>query len=267
MTNTEITPNKGLGIRYYIRRLNRVWRLWSAGVQNQKYRNEFDTVMKRVITGKSVLIIGSGPSAGELKFIPEDLKVLTCHRGLDLVFKLRTSKPLGVYLTTRSKARRLGIAESLLPQIKTESFVINACDYAKKRPWVNDSCENYLYDDGRDNFMLKKLISPLRVRHLKDNSNYILKQTQDPWTSAGVRLLQYALFFEAKEIFIIGLDIEGDRYFTGEHKRIPMKHTVMDFNFIKHMSNRHKNIYSLTETSPINRFIPYHDPFSACSKK
>jgi len=203
------------------------------------------SALKKLIKGKRVLIVGSGTSAKELKEIPEDVLVFTCNAGLRLFYNKGYNK-INLYLChKRAIIYDYKDIKSLLKKIKCRVFVIDEPGYIKKE--LGDSYSILIKDYNDNNYYLKRLIKPYNINQIKGSS--ALK------SSSGMRLLQYALFFKAKEIYLIGIDVNEKGYFWGE--RNEHKHLDIDRNLIKIVSKKYKNIYSVSKNSPITKFIPY----------
>jgi hypothetical protein len=50
--------------------------------------------LKKIIENQRILVIGSGPSASELKNIPEDIKIFTCNAGPRLIYKNKLKREI-----------------------------------------------------------------------------------------------------------------------------------------------------------------------------
>jgi hypothetical protein len=136
----------------------------------------------------------------------------------------------------------------IILSLKINLFVTN------KIRWGKGFCNNVVWDETRSNYFLKKLIKPIAIDEIGENR----------WrrTSVGVRLLQYAVFFKAKEIYLIGIDLGRGSYFWEEKGGAEFNddltgHEPLDSNFVKLMSKKYGNIYSLSKNSPVNQFIPF----------
>jgi len=205
-------------------------------------------LLKKLIKNQRVLIVGSGPSAKELKKVPEDVKIFTCNRGLKLLVDRKIKKRVDLYLCHKiAMVKHYKDIENWLPKIKIEVFIIDDLDYIKNKKELNESYLRLVKDYNRNNYYLKRLIKPYKVKQIKGES--LAK------TSSGIRLLQYALFFGAREIYLIGIDI-NEKGFFWDTKNIH-KHIDIDRNFIKIVSKKYNNIYSLSKKSPITKYIKY----------
>lgn len=207
-------------------------------------------ILKKLIKGQKILIVGSGPSAAELDDIPEDIKIFTCHAGLRLFTGDRFNRKIDLFLTYKhAMSKHYEDIEEILPTVKIDLFLVDSFNYVNKKKELKRCYSSLIADRQKDNRYLKKLIKPYRIEQIIGNSNA-------RHTSAGIALLQYALYFGAKEIYLIGIDFGIGGYFWGE-KREERKHRDIDENFIKIVSKKYNNIYSLSKTSPITKYIPY----------
>ena len=198
-----------------------------------------------MMEGKRILILGSGPSAAELQSIPGDVKIFTCNRGLKF-FDDRPRPKIGLYLCTKSKIERLGAIEASLKRSKIEILAIDDPGYLQKRPALNNGAE-VLFDDGMDDVYLQPLLAPRRPAEIRGRSKHA-------WTSTGLRLLQYALIFNAREIYLAGIDFGQNGYFWGQNQE-PWTHRDIDENFLEIMSKKHDNIFSMSPNSLASKHL------------
>ena len=207
--------------------------------------------LRKLIENQKILILGSGPSVSELETLPEDYKVFTCNRGLKF-FSDKKTPALSLYMCTRSKIERLGVIEASLKKIKTEFLVTDDLDYVKRNPALKDCCSQLVFDDVMDDFYLKELIRPLKPGQIRGRSHH-------PWTSTGIRLLQYALHFKAGEIYLAGIDFGNEGYFWGENKG-PWFHADIDQNFMKIVSQKYDNVFSISSKSLASKYLKVKKP-------
>ncbi|MDP3920801.1 MAG: methyltransferase domain-containing protein [Candidatus Omnitrophota bacterium] len=214
-----------------------------------------DAPLRKLIRGRRVLILGSGPSAKELGDIPDDVLIFTCNAGLRLLRERGIDRPVDLYLC-RKKAMTADYPdiEGLLAEQKANVYVMDDARYVKTKKSLKGAYEILLPDHQKDNFYLNKLMKPDSMRFIRED--------EVTWTSAGIRLLQYALYFKASGIFMIGIDLSNNGYFWGPDyaHRLPTekkghKHSI-DFNFLRFMARRHPNLYSLSPSSPVSSHLP-----------
>ena len=136
--------------------------------------------------------------------------------------------------------------EKRFTEIKVNISLTNNFYFLKKRRRLYYSYSHILQNNNSDNYYLRSLIKPHAVKDIMGNS--IL-----PWTSSGMRLLQYALFFGAKEIYVTGLDLGRGGYSWGRSNH--WCHEDIDENFVKIISKKYRNVYSLSAKSPIAKYI------------
>jgi len=196
--------------------------------------------LSRLIKDKKVLIIGSGLSAKKLKQIPEGFLVFTCNRGVKLLNDVKFKGTIDLYFTFAHHLRKHKETQENLQSVKIKIFIIDDLNCIKNRPFLNKSYQYLLQDNYYNNRYLEKLIRPQRV--------YKLKGSSFPWTSSGMRLLQYALYFKAKEIYLIGFDLDTKGYFDGQPNQ--SDHIDIDNNLMMLLVEKYTNIYSLTNSLP-----------------
>ena len=208
--------------------------------------------LNKVIKNQRVLIIGSGPSANELKYIPRDVKILTCNIGPRLLLEKEINREIDLYYCARGvlgKGHKNESVIDLFSKLKINLFIIYNTKLIKKHYNLKKTYAKCIKDKGFNDYYLNKLIEPQKREEIKSpflNNNR---------TSAGVRLLQYALYFKAKEIYLIGIDINEEGYFWGRNNI--HEHLCIDKNFIEIVSKKYNNVYSASENSPIVRYVKY----------
>lgn len=207
--------------------------------------------LKRIIKNQRVLIIGSGSSVNELEYIPGDVKILTCNIGPRILFDKKISEVIDLYYCVPGAVERGHKNENILGLLS--NFKINLFIYPTK--WIKNSlllknvCAQFTKDYTFNGYYLNKLIGPQKTQDIKSNFS------SNNRTSSGIRLLQYALYAQAKEIFLIGIDMDEKGYFWGRNNI--HDHLSIDKNFIEIVSKKYSNIYSASKNSPIVRYIKY----------
>ena len=198
-------------------------------------RRKNEPLLRRFMQGKKVLILGSGPSTADIDLIPDDVLVFTCNRGLKFFAGKPTTRPLDFYLCTAGKIQRMPVIALLLQKLKTRFLVIDDLRYTRRQ--LTGVFEHLIQDDGKHGHYLKNLIHPQRLRYIRGSSFH-------PWTSTGIRLLQYALYHEAAEIYLAGIDFGNNGYFWGGNED-KWLHDEIDENFLRIVSKKYKNVYSI----------------------
>jgi len=219
-----------------------------AGKRARKKIMENIYVLRRLIHGNKILILGSGPSSAELDDIPDDVKIFTCNRGPKLLLQKGIARKIDLFMSTKGKINRVRMAEDFLKDVLVDHYAIDNQKFIEDHPLLDTTKSTVLYDDGMDDIYLKHLMAPLQTKDICGTSFH-------PWTSTGMRLLQYALYFGAAEVYLIGIDLGKEGYFWGENRSEWLHHDI-DENFIQIMSERHSNIFSLSQKSPIIGYIP-----------
>ena len=197
-------------------------------------------ILRRLIKGKRVLIIGSGPSATELSRIPNDVLIFTCNAGVNLLASKNLGRKMDFYFCNAEKIIKKAVVDALRA-VKTNVFMTTDIQAVEQLSILSNSCSRLmLYDQIHKNFSWS----------WAKKYGYISRKT----VSTGLRLLQYALYFKASEIYIIGVDLGEGRYFWGQDKK--QKHFGSDTNFIDAALRSHGRIYSLSPNSPLTHRLP-----------
>lgn len=200
------------------------------------------------MAGRRVLIVGAGPSASELTHTPADTVILACNSSIKLVAERGDPRVDLYYFHKRQGLWKTSGLQDHIKNIEIGIFISNlpklvrvARNFQRR---FNDRPNAFL-DSNRNNFYLRRLLGTRRIKPMNGIH----------WTSAGVRLLQYALYFKAREIFLIGVDLSDD-YFWGDKKRA-MVEQAFENSVLDAFSRRFSNVFSLSEKSPITRYFPF----------
>lgn len=208
------------------------------------------SVLQPIFAGRRVLIVGTGPSAAELGWIPDDVLICTCKDGLGLFAERAQRSRVDVYASIRSRLQTEPRLAELLARTRPKVFMSNDPRYIRRTRSLRGLYSSLVYDSGDDNGIVRRLIAPTRVTDIR-GSALRLK------ISTGMRLLHYAIYFGAREIFVIGIDLGQKGYVWGERTSDrPWNHADIDENFIRIVSARYPDIFSLSGNSPIARYLP-----------
>ena len=210
-----------------------------------------DPILRNLLEGEKVLIIGPGISSMELDRIPEGVKILTANTAAKILIDRFPEKTIDLFIGVQSMANRKKLRNLLpkLAQAKVGLFLFDDRHYLKKKIGLNGIYSRPLYDDGLDAHYLKKLIRPKRPSDLKTESGI-------SWTSAEIRLLQMALYFGAREIYLIGVDFTVGKAFWKTNNR-RHQYAGIDEHFIDIIRQKYRHVYSLSKQSPIAQYLPY----------
>ncbi len=251
---------------FYFGRAGQKMKSWISGApretkfslrKGEDVHQKNEIVLRLLLQGQKVLILGSGQSASCLQEIPEDVKILTCNASVRLFAERGWARPLDLFLC-RKKAMLHDYPdiESHLIRLRTHLLIMDDRKFIVNRPGLRAAYDKLLLDSQKDNYYLEKIIAPTSLNDLAVTQGLWNDVT---WTSAGLRLLQYAIYFEAKEIYVAGIDPGAADYFWGG--KFIHKHPI-DINFLKLISERVSNIYSLSPSSPLTQYFP-HRTFTA----
>lgn len=212
--------------------------------------------LSNLINGKRILILGSGPSAkdfGVLR-IPSDVLLFTCNYG----FYLLKDRPrtIDLYLTNKNCMEANLAIPRELPTMKIDVLLMNDLAYLRKKKNLGN-CYQKLLRTPPDNYYFERLIRPLSVSFRNDPTTW-----HD--TSSGIKLLEYALAFRAKEIYLIGIDFGHEHVYQNTISRedwlsVPKQrtHFKIDRYFLTVVSKRYRNVFSISKESPVNAYLPY----------
>jgi hypothetical protein len=210
-------------------------------------------VLEGLLRGKRVLVLGSGPSANDLESIPDDVVVLTCKLGPAVLADKNLRRRLDLYyypslrIDGLGRERRQQLA-SLVRQVRIDLLVCeNLLTLLDVLP-MRAAYSRLVMDFTANQQMLRQLIAPTKIKDVRGRSFC-------PWTSTGVRLVQYAVHFGAREIFVIGIDLGKNGYASGGAMR-RWHHEDIDRHVLRILSERHDHLYSLSANSPLAEYMP-----------
>lgn len=223
------------------------FRIHQIGCCNNVFKSEDANSLRSLIQGREVLILGSGPSANAVKYIPDQIMVMTCNQGFEIYKKISPDKPVGLFLITNSKIKRIPAILEDLKQIGSKFIGI---DNPKKLAHFFKPADNRIFkDDGMSSGMLRSLIPNYTEREYRGKSVH-------PWTSSGIRLLQYALYFGAKKIYLSGIDFGAGGYAWGKGLHGPWVHHDLDQNVCRAIAKKYTHVFSLSQTQDNLIFPP-----------
>lgn len=207
-------------------------------------------VLRPVIAGQRVLIVGTGPSAAELGAIPDDVRIFTCKDGLALFAARPERRPIDVYACIRSRLVRETRLAELFERTRPAIVMSNDPKYLQQHPGLRGLSSTLLFDAGDDNTIVDKLIAPLSVRDICGNA---LRAK----ISTGMRLLHYAVHLGAREVYLLGIDLGRNGYVWGRREADrPWNHEDIDDNFIAALSRKYDHVFSVSPNSPIAEYLP-----------
>lgn len=229
---------------------------WEA-FQNFFYRVKHHRDFKRLIEGQRVLILGSGPSSAEITAIPQDVRIFTLKHGLKLLDRIGVTQPIALFLCWRGHLLRNPFIESFLPKFHSEVILTDFPDTLQNKNNLSNCYTKIIREDGRYNFYAERLIGRDGLKKVIEKVFvYPDEGKKLKHASSGVRLLQYALYFQAREIYVAGIDLNDEGYFTGEYKK--QKHIAFDRSFLEILSKKnHSNVFSISPKSPLTQYFPH----------
>ena len=232
---------------FWILRKIKIKYLFYFGYNNLKRHPKLVNTIK----GQRILILGSGPSARDLKHIPKDVKILSCHASPKLLVDRKIDRRIDIYyglshvLVSTHKTTNIPM---ILSKTRPRIFITENPRWVKKRAEYKNCYDLLIKESGFNSYYFKKLIHPVKINEICKHPGF--------HTSTGMRMLQYALFFGAKEIYMSGIDLGGGDYFW-KGEKCGGSHSGMDHVFMKIISKKYKNIYSVSKNSPITKYIKH----------
>jgi hypothetical protein len=209
--------------------------------------------LRTLLEGRRVLVLGSGPSANDLESIPDDVLVLTCKLGPEVLARAQLRRRVDLYYYPNIRAdgpgreMRRRIAR-VLPDLRIDLLVCEDLLTLMDVLPLKAGSTRLIMDFRSDQRILRRLIAPSRIREIRGRSFC-------PWTSTGVRLIQYAVHFGASEVYVIGIDLGQNGYASSRVMR-RWHHQDIDGNFLEILSRRCTHVYSSSANSAIARYFP-----------
>ena len=212
-----------------------------------------DALLRTLLSGKRVLILGSGPSAAELSSLPSDVLILSCNTAPEMLLKKNLRTRVDLYIGNRTPLEEYGDRiDELFTKLAFNYFLTRSPGYIEKRGDVH--FQKLLLDRGSENsnYLLRRLIDHATVEK-------IIQSAARGVPSTGVNLLIHALVYGAKEIYLIGMDMDTKGHAIGDHKteEYAKTHQNLDHEIVRFATKKFDNIYSASATSPVTSLIPY----------
>jgi hypothetical protein len=214
-------------------------------------------VLRRLIEGRRVLVLASGPSARDLPEVPADMLVFACNLSpRALLQPPNHGRRIDLYISNVSSHRLYGTSlTDLLRQVTIRYFL--SCDLTWARSLPGAENRRILQDraTGADASLLHRLgfSQDPAVRDIP-------KRTETPRVSTGVALLQYALWYGAAEISLSGLDLDGGSYAHQPGSVPPIyaeKHAAIDHAVIHICARQYSHISCASPESPLAAIFGY----------
>jgi len=220
------------------------------------YLKPFDKILRNKIRGKRVLVVGSGESFYDFDFkkIPKDVLVFTCNNGIELLRKNKFGGKICLYLTSKFHIKNYyGNRKGLFKLFKNERIDFFIANDLGKTNYILNVEERInrkiMSDDGRNNYYLNKVTYPFRIiEEVKKGYNYC---------SNGLKLVQLALFFDAKEVYLIGIDGYGKNIYGVKNTK-QFCHYDMDKGFLENLktnANYSNKVFLISNKSNFRNIV------------
>jgi hypothetical protein len=211
--------------------------------------------LEELIKGQRILVIGSGETANELESIPSDVKVFTCNTSYSVLLRKNIERKIDLHLTSResikiysNKANNMLVNNNQIEDLKkigVNNIICNSADELIEGTYQ-------MYDLIKNNYYAIQLIKPKPIKEISEN--WLLHCRE---ASSGLRLVIYALYYGAKEVYTIGLDNSGGYSWDSSLQNYP--HVTFDIPYLKELVKTHKNIYSVSKNSKITEIIEHKE--------
>lgn len=222
----------------------------AALAASQPYR---DHLLRGLIQGRRVLVLGSGPSARDLIPIPDDVLVFSCNLGPELLVAKTPRRRVDLYIGNRQPLEEYGSRiDAMFGDVRFGYFLSRTPRYIRKRRDIR--CERVLADRGteKSNYMLRRFLDAATVDRLAESVKRGVPST-------GVALLVHALVYAASDIFLIGMDLDTRGHALGNHDTglYAKTHMNLDHEVVRFAATSFRNVWSASEQSPVTALVPY----------
>ncbi len=213
-------------------------------------KQEHQTVekLRQTVENKRVLVLGSGPSANNLKRIPKDMIVLGCNFSPAL---LPNDQEVHGLLTTSFAVKDSPEIQSVL---ETREFQWLASNKPRLIPSQHKACSRkakYIQIFG-DLIDLKPLLNK-RMGLFKNGQWYFF--------SSGVQLILLALAAGAREVYVSGIDTSREviyaqgRSYKKDSAYKKNQHLHADLHALHEIAQNNYPVYSLHQESPLSTIL------------
>ena len=213
-----------------------------------------DLHLKNLIEGKRVLIVGAGPSIAQLSHIPEDVVLFSMNLGPQALLDNNLPSHIDLHMLNK----RMSLDEEYLRknELLSKKFTVSTLlyrDISFLRTTDIQNFETVIYDRSigrKDDHLLRKLKKQWSKKDQMTLAN-------DITPSSGMRLLEYALFYRAKEVYLAGMDLDTSKYKEQKENMIyATAHMRADHALIKLVGKYYNNVFTAVK-SPIEDSIPF----------
>jgi hypothetical protein len=213
--------------------------------------------LEKLIKGQRILLIGSGPSAKDLKKIPKDVKIFTCNASAKILSEKKINREIDLFVAfnwvlNNYSNTSMNVFNSI-SKIKINYFISDKVAWTKQLLNKNKIKTVIIKDFWENNYYFRNLI--YHSKYSISIKQILKNDFGELCNSTGIRLLQYSLYFDAKEIYLIGIDAVGANIW--DEKKSIHKHQIIDNNFLKIVSKKYSNVYSASKNSPITKYLKY----------
>ena len=215
------------------------------------YKNSFIesiAVLHTLVSGKRVVVIGSGSSVEHLPKLPNDVVVLACNFSPKFV---PTDQDIAGYITTKFAYRGSPDIKELLHGRLFSWVGIDKLSLAPK------SSTSY-----RHTALYVKPYNPVvNTSELLRKRLFKFFEGQFYWFSSGMQLILLALLAGAREVFVIGIDTGPIVTYSGnfKYKKDPAikenRHLWADSYALSELQKKNEPVYALDGRSPVCHWL------------
>ena len=200
--------------------------------------------LSNIISGKTVLVLGAGPSAKSLHPPPRDTVVMASNYSpLTL-----PGHPIDIFLYGKYCLKiNPNFEEDVLDKITCKTILSNLTKHVfSKKHFFEDTVINHS--------LVKDVIGD--TSHIQtqayDNGEYIIP-------SSGLFLTLLAARHRAKEIYLSGFEFDFDNYQYWDGRPAKFLHKTMDTQIWKILKNSNLKIYSYSPSSGSTKFFSFKE--------
>ena len=211
-----------------------------------------DRWLTRLIRGRRVLILGSGPSAAALGPVPADVLVFSCNSAIAALMRPGFRREVDLYACNGAPLRT---HRAQLLEIAREfrfSFLLT------RQPWRIREAGVFRYErlmadraTGRGGLLQRRVLGRPLMRRLA-------ALCRSGFPSTGIGLMLYALHYGAREIHLAGIDLNTAGYAFSEraNSAYAREHGVFDLGVVRFAHERYGNLSVVTPGSPLAALLP-----------
>jgi hypothetical protein len=203
---------------------------------------------QKLIRDNRVVIVGTGAAAADIQPFGENARFLVCDGGFSAFVNGRSGKTMDLFLCSQPVIRKKFV-KNKLSEINPGVFLSDDLGFIKKKKgkkhWSGSLIRDYRYDRP----FTQKLLTPSELREVG----------LEEIASSELRLLQIALYFKPKEVYIVGDEFLNNRYVWDDPHENGDLLTAKE-KFFKIVSKKYPNIFCVSKESLLAKYLPIKRP-------